>query len=518
MFERILNLDSNGHSLRAALGLSQRPARVGSLLALGLTVAFSVAACSEDTPATPEGRDNDSINGDDDEDKVAETKPDSGKKPTPGKDAGATTGGDDDGDGDDNGKDTPTDVADAGKTETPVTGTSSSLWCKAKAISDKRCASCHQPDMKGTGPMALVTAEDYLADAPTSKGKQVHEVALERLHDAQNPMPPKGNLTADEIATLDAYLKAGAPKGDDPTCENDKGVVPETPVEAWPPKECDAVYKILSHAPNDLTKPYQVPGNQETHDDIVVDAPWGDEKVQAIAFRPITDNPAVMHHWILYTKARAFLTGWAPGEDEANALPPDIGMNMPTGKGALTLNLHYFNTSSSETKEDMSGLEVCVVKGANLRKHAAAVTMSFTSFGSGFVMAPAGAKDKPITGTCNVTTTSPVHLMSASPHAHTYARRMKFTVQKKDGTEIVMHDGVFKFGEQQSYKLEPDVIIETGDKVMTSCYYTNDTNKNVTFGESTTDEMCFNFARYWPAGALSCGGLGSLIPAGFGGP
>ena len=55
-------------------------------------------------------------------------------------------------------------------------------------------------------------------------------------------------------------------------------------------------------------------------------------------------------------------------------------------------------------------------------------------------------------------------------------------------------------------RIEPEVILETGDVVTTTCSYTNDTNKNITFGESTTNEMCFNFASYWPAGALSCGG------------
>ena len=31
---------------------------------------------------------------------------------------------------------------------------------------------------------------------------------------------------------------------------------------------------------------------------------------------------------------------------------------------------------------------------------------------------------------------------------------------------------------------------------------------DITFGENTGNEMCFNFATYYPMGAMNCGGLG----------
>ncbi|MET0343552.1 MAG: hypothetical protein ABW252_21250, partial [Polyangiales bacterium] len=90
--------------------------------------------------------------------------------------------------------------------------------------------------------------------------------------------------------------------------------------------------------------------------------------------------------------------------------------------------------------------------------------------------------------------------------------RMRFTATK-GGQEIVMHDAPFKFGEQGSYPLAGgELVLNPGDKITTQCFYTNPTRKNITFGESTEDEMCFNFARYYPKGALRCGGgaLGGL--------
>jgi len=105
-----------------------------------------------------------------------------------------------------------------------------------------------------------------------------------------------------------------------------------------------------------------------------------------------------------------------------------------------------------------------------------------------------------------VTAKQPVHIMTAAPHAHRLAVRTKFSVKKKDGREIVMLDHPFIYGEQGSYGLEEEVIVETGDKITTTCVYTNMTNQNVNFGPNTADEMCFNFAMYYPSGAFSCGG------------
>lgn len=269
--------------------------------------------------------------------------------------------------------------------------------------------------------------------------------------------------------------------------------------------DCDAKYEIRSHgaAPN---SPYMVPAGAEIHPQITVDAPWGNEQVQAIAWRPLTDNKKVLHHWIL-NSGFTFLTGWAPGDEDRPAYPSDVGMDMPTGKGSLRLDMHYYNSTGKTQEADRSGVEVCVVKGSHMRKNHAAVMGGWMSFGP--VLAPANTKGHEAKGVCTVSTTQPVHVLTAGPHAHRLATHMKFTVKKKNGQEIVMHDAPFQFGEQGTYALEPEVILETGDVVTTICTYDNPSNRNVTFGESTDNEMCFNFASYYPKGALRCsGGIG----------
>jgi cytochrome c5 len=374
-----------------------------------------------------------------------------------------------------------------------------SSWCAVKQIMDKSCAGCH--DGKGTGgsPMGLTKHADFLASAPISTGKKVYQAVSARVHDSARPMPPRGLLPAADLQKIDAWVAAGAPAGSDATCAGSSG--PSKPVEDWP---CDEVYELRAKS-GVGSAPYSV-GPGETHPQIRHDAPWGSTRVQAIGFKPITDNGKVLHHWILYA-GMTFLTGWAPGDDERAAMPDGVGMDMPTGAGSLRLDMHYYNVGGGAT-QDRSGVSICVVKGSKLRPNVAAVTMGLTSFGP--ILAPANKRGHNATSSCRVTSARPVTILTASPHAHKYATHMKFTVRKANGREIVMHDMPFKFGEQASYALNPPVVVENGDTITTTCTFDNNTNRNITFGESTENEMCFNFAMYYPKGGLNCG-LGGLL-------
>lgn len=411
---------------------------------------------------------------------------------------------------------TPENEAEQTKQSSAVDG----LWCNARSILSERCVPCH--DGRGTAgsPMGLSTYGDMMADSKAKPGQKIWERMKVRLHadlskaEGLEPMPPQNDLSEQELADLDAWLAAGAPSEDETKCELD-ALDPALHAQYWPESECDAVYKIL--ATDGKGGKYEAPVG-ETHPQIIVDAPWGNEDVQAIAFRPITDNAKILHHWILYDGGEGtfnlgpigtgpFLTGWAPGDNLHEAFPANVGMAMPKGKKSLRLDMHYYNLNADAKPEpDASGVEVCIVKNEHLRPQTAEVSQRFSNTLT--LQIPPQVANYEIRGECEVIAQEPVHLMSASPHAHKLAVHMKFTVKKKSGEEIVMHDQEFQFGEQASYPLKPEVILETGDVVTTSCTYTNTTNETVTFGESTTSEMCFNFAIYYPAGALSCRGGG----------
>jgi hypothetical protein len=371
--------------------------------------------------------------------------------------------------------------------------------------------------------MGLVSYADLSATSKQYPGTKIFNRVSVRMHATQNKMPPQGTVSAAELKAVDDWIAANGPGSDTAACAGSAstggtgGTGGSAPVgEDWPP-DCQKTYKITAHDSADPSKPYRMAANRESHPGFTFDAPWGTEQVQALAFRPVTDNKKILHHWILYQNSgtRAFVTGWAPGQDASERkMRPDVGMYVPSGPKSLYLDMHYYNLGSGSQEElDASGVEVCVVSKDKFRPNTATVFMGFAGIGA--PMVPAMATNYNLTATCAVTAKQPVHLLTASPHAHKLAVHMKFTA-KVGGREIVMHDAPFDFNEQTSHPLAEEVVLNTGDTVTTVCTYTNPTNKAINFSENTDGEMCFNFAVYYPMGALSCGGGGGLI-GGLGG-
>lgn len=382
----------------------------------------------------------------------------------------------------------------------PTTPGADALWCGVKRTLDSRCVACHNEQKTAGAPMSLKSHSDLIAPAVSNPAKKVFEVVGVRVHDKARPMPPQETLTADQLSGIDAWVSAGAPAASDPTCPANGAE--RMPTESAWPSNCDATYKVFA---SNSDAPNAIAAGAETHPQFTVQPPWGNEEAQAIAWRSLTDNAKVLHHWILYGPSGEFLFGWAPGKDANEPLPADTGMYLPSG--AMRMDVHYNNVSGKSAEMDRSGVEICVLKKAHFRPKMASVTNALTS---ALINIPAHSVMTDVTGTCNHTG-APVNLLTVSPHAHRTAKHMKFTVEKANGKSIVMHDMDFNFAEQTTYALNPPVVVESGDKVITTCTFTNDTDRTITFGENTGNEMCFNFAIAEPMNGLACGGFGFPI-------
>jgi hypothetical protein len=353
--------------------------------------------------------------------------------------------------------------------------------------------------MVAGAPMSLRMYGDLIAPAKSDPSKKVYELVSERVHDANRPMPPQGALGETELSQIDDWVSAGAPAGDDPACSH--GATEPTPIvgdDAWP-EHCDSTFKILAHGPGGNADPYVVPAGKEDHPKFSLDAPWGNQAFQAIAFRAITDNPKVLHHWILYGPHGEFLFPWAPRKSPIYALKGDVGLNLPGG--TLTLDVHYSNVLGAASELDNSGVEICVLEPPHFRKNTASVYQGFAQLQFSI---PPHAKDFEVPAECTLAGDEPVTLLTAGPHAHVLARHMQFFVRKPSGDIIMMHDGAFNFGEQYNYDLDPPVTLSAGDTVVTKCTYDNNTDRPVGWGQDSSDEMCFNFAVYYPMGAIRC--------------
>jgi mono/diheme cytochrome c family protein len=373
---------------------------------------------------------------------------------------------------------------------TPDSAVAASAFCAASRVLQEHCGSCHSDPPVAGAPMPLVQPSDLLAASPYLPERKVLELVRARIHDARRPMPPQGTLRDDVLAPLEAWLAADPAAQAASTACAELGPRPMPP--PWP-ADCEKIYTIRSHDPDDPSKPFRVPAGAEFVGGVSVDPPWGNVPVQALMIRPLIDNAKVVHHWVLASGAPDsnfgnWLWGWAPGGTSSTELPDDVGMYIPAG--LINLDMHYYNTGKTD-ELDSSGLEICVT--TKFRKHTASMNMDFNAFP--LALPPQRSQ---ASGECRVITTTEedIHVLALLPHMHKLGTHMSVSVLH-DGVETVLHDAPFNFTEQRLHP-QKDVIIHNGDVVRTRCTYTNDTNKLVFSWESSDQEMCVSFALHWP--------------------
>lgn len=415
-----------------------------------------------------------------------------------------------------------------------TTSASGSAWCNAYGVLHDTCQQCHGTARKYGAPMSMVTYDDMQKPAVTDNTKKVWQMVSVRTHDTAKPMPPTGYapLAAPALSALDTWIAGGALAGADPTCSGRAtataasspttsptattgmagsaaaattgsagsgatgaaGATADTTADMPWPADCEMHYKFLANT-NGSGK-YTVAAGAEEHPSFYFTPTWPANS-QGVMFKPITDNAKVLHHWILYAGDGAFISGWAPGNDAGRApLPADVGIYLPAGAGAqLRLDTHYNNVGGTTAEQDASGVEVCVISN-KLRKNVATVH-GFTAN----AYAPAHSTNFDDTSTCTMSGTA--HVLSGSPHMHKLGVHAKL-VFTQGGKQNVVHDAAFDFNEQRVHSYTPELLLNTGDQVTTTCTYTNPTDQDVYFGQNTENEMCFNFVLYYPKDGFTC--------------
>jgi hypothetical protein len=116
-------------------------------------------------------------------------------------------------------------------------------------------------------------------------------------------------------------------------------------------------------------------------------------------------------------------------------------------------------------------------------------------------------------GTCLNETQEEITVVAFLPHMHNIGKHMYTEVIRKDGTVEPVFDKPFRFDFQTHYDLDPFVKLQPGDKIRAECTYFNNTSAPVGYGQSSTQEMCYQFAFAYPAGALEKPSNFSLIGA-----
>lgn len=410
----------------------------------------------------------------------------------------------------------------AGPPQTDV-GRAMPLPCAVTSVVRERCASCHGAVPIGGAPMSLLTYEDFHKPALTRPELKVYELSRKRIADATQPMPPSAQLPASELTLLDGWLAGGAIAGEaaDENCSAELDppgtTTPrEDPRMGLVPLEGETCYEFPNHQEQveGDTTPYVVRSG-EHYEQFFFKAPWP-EGVVASRFGGRFDNVSVLHHWLLLTSVRPLtmagtredsigtqlgeggqlVAGWAVGGNSFIA-PPDVGLELPKPGTLVHTQWHFFNRGA-ET-HDSSVVQVCTVPASSRKKLASTIWL-----GSEDINLRAGAKQE-VSGSCTNNSKQPVSIVAFWPHMHTRGRRSHTVVQRGSGMLETTFDQPFVFDHQYYYSLSPQMVLQQGDTITTTCSFENDTDSTIYFGESSGTEMCYILTIAYPAHALENG-------------
>lgn len=434
-------------------------------------------------------------------------------------------------------------------------GGSPTFWSDVQPLLADRCQMCHaNPPLYGA-PMALVRYEDLQAQAVSNHTLKVHQMVVKRIqpNSGQPPMPPvaSNRLNASQIAMITAWSNAGAPEGTPPATPTGAGpaMKPETGggtdsggsssasgTTANPPAGTGS---SGGTPPGGGTTPgggsTGKPDPEEPYTTINVTAPQAaiangtmdlygcfrtvvklSAPMHAVEIDPVIDKAAVVHHVLLFrdnsksypaskmgflcaldtvtNPSLELLHGWAPG-GKPFVMPPEAGVRINDGD-YLIAQIHYNNLTGPGVV-DSSGMSFKAT--ARLRPNDAAMlgvgTQSFSL--------PPGQSSVSRSGDC--TLASPMHVFSYWPHMHLLGKNLAFGVMRGgSGSPAMLAQTEFSFEQQIAFPGNWDFA--AGDVLTTTCTWdTTSRQSTTTFGEQTTEEMCYTFVAYYPPiGKVTC--------------
>lgn len=167
--------------------------------------------------------------------------------------------------------------------------------------------------------------------------------------------------------------------------------------------------------------------------------------------------------------------------------PEGVAVRIPAGQ-QLLLNLHLFNVSPD------------VLSGTSGLRAKAIAPEDVVHEGQVLLMGPLGIAIPPmqeatISGGC--TQEGDTTLFAIQPHMHQIGTHMKVVAQSSMMGDVVIHDEPFDFDRQEVHLID-EVPMAEGDFVSVECTWQNPTPDVVTFGDSSTQEMCFGVVYRYP--------------------
>jgi mono/diheme cytochrome c family protein len=352
----------------------------------------------------------------------------------------------------------------------------------------KHCVECHRPTM--FAPMSLVTFEDARPWA-----RAIRSRVAARSMPPWNADPAYGvfkndpRLSDKEVATILAWVDAGAPKGNDAD-------LPAAPtfVDGWSIGQPDAVFA--------MTEPFTIAASGEIpYQYMRIPARLAEDKwIQAIEIKPSARKH--VHHVIAYTQPadQPLQTSGALGPGNIGGVTPNKpGVVFPEGIARLlrantdiVLQMHY--TTNGEEAVDRTEVGIVFAKQPPRLQQAGGMVLD-----ARFVIPP-GAANHEVRARRELP--ADITLTSLTPHMHVRGKDMTYTAYYPDGrSEVLLRVPNYDFNWQHTYQLAEPKVLPKGTAIEVVAHYDNSPNnkfnpdpaKEVRWGDQTWEEMMIGF-------------------------
>jgi peroxiredoxin len=384
-------------------------------------------------------------------------------------------------------------------------------------ILQNNCQECHRPG--AVGPFSLMTYRQAVNWASDIKDyTQSRRMPPWRISEGME-FHNSRKLTDKDLAVLAAWADNNTPEGDAKDAPQ-----PVKFNDGWKMGQPDLVLSVsddfqVGPTGNDVFRCFVLPTNLTE-----------DKFVEAIEVKP--GNPRVVHHTLLFIDTggngkrlekqqtdnptkdphggnemdkgpgyyggmgvgflpTASLGGWAPGQ-LPRTLPEGTGIKLPKGSDVV-MQMHYHRNGRLE--KDRTQIGIYFSKKKVERQFQGGVMMGI------FARIPKDNDHFVVKGSATVSDDMVLH--DIMPHMHMLGKEIKVTMTPPDGQPtLLFHIKEWDYNWQETYHFKEPLKLKAGTKLELEAVYDNSAKnpnnpfsppRDVTFGEQTTNEMCFVF-------------------------
>lgn len=398
-------------------------------------------------------------------------------------------------------------------------------------ILQNRCQSCHRPGE--VGPFSLLTYRQAVNWADDIKTFTQNRFMPPWKPQEGGPFHSERKLPQEEIDLLARWVDSGTPQG------NPRDAAPKKDFpEGWQLGQPDLVLEMpgefqVGPSGHDVFRCFVLPTNIPQ-----------DVYVAAVEVRP--GNSRIVHHALLFVDTKGQgrklekkaqdeagepqntahpallneldkgpgysvkmgvgfvpqggMSGWAPGA-QPRELPDGYGYFLPA-RADVILQIHYHRNGRLESDRTRVGLYfVKKEKGRQLQNAIMAGGSGLTGVLRPYFAIPAGEKRYQLTDT--LWAKEDCRLFAITPHMHLLGKEVKVTLTQPDGSKrTLLHIKDWDYNWQETYMFKTPVTILKGARLDMEAYFDNSAGnplnpnkppRRVTYGEQTTNEMCFVF-------------------------